>query len=403
MKISLSKNVSAMEPSVTLSISATAKAMIRAGEDVVNFSVGEPDFDTPDYIKDAAVRALHEGKTKYTPAAGIDELRQAICDKYNKENGVVYQPKDVVASTGGKQALYNTFLALLDPGDEVLIPIPYWTSYPEMVTLVYGKNIFVETEERDDYKVRVDLLNRYVTEKTKALVLNSPSNPSGVVYTREELLEIGKWAVDRGIVIVADEMYERLVYDGEYCSIASLNEEIKNHTVTINGFSKAYAMTGWRLGYTATSVPGLSAAISAIQSHVTSNPNSITQYAALAALNSDSDALKEMFLAFRKRRNLIVDLVKNIDGVDFLYPAGAFYLMVDISYAIGKEFRGKRIRDDADFASFFLEDYKVATTPGKAFGLKNFIRISYATSEDRIREGMKRLENFLNEMNVVSQ
>lgn len=393
MSINLSENVQKVAPSMTLAISAIAKKKIADGEDVINFSVGEPDFDTPDAIKEAAIQALNSGKTKYTAVSGIVELKEAIANKYKSENKVNYSADDVIVSSGGKQAIFNALMAILNPGDKVLIPVPYWTSYPEMVTLAYGTPVLVQPSDSTIYKVSVNDLDRYYSPEVKCLIINSPSNPSGVVYESEELREIATWAVKKNVILLSDEIYEKLSYDSDFTSIASLSEEIRDQTITINGFSKTYAMTGLRLGYSISSNKQITKLINTIQSHTTSNANSITQYAGLEALSTNVDFMID---TFKRRRDLIIAEAKKIDQLKYIYPQGAFYLLIDISPYIGKFYGDSKISDSLDFAQIFLEKEKVALTPGSAFGMDSYIRISYALSDEKLVEGMQRLKNFVN-------
>ena len=363
----ISKKAMGISPSPTLSIDSKFKEMKANGEDVVGFGAGEPDFDTPQHIKDAAIAAINAGKTKYTPAAGTLALRKAVADKFKRENGLDYKPSNIVVSNGAKHALVNTFMAILNPGDEVIIPAPYWVSYPEMVKLADGVPVSIQTTEEDGFKVTADEIRAAITDKTKALILNSPSNPTGMVYTREELQAIAEVAVEKNIYVVSDEIYEHLIYEGEHVSIASFNDKIKDLTIVINGVSKTYAMTGWRIGYAA----------------------------AVAALTGGDEEILRMKRHFQKRRDFMVEMINSIDGVSCSMPHGAFYIMMNISKLKGKELYGTVITSSDDFAELFLKVAKVAVVPGRGFEAEDFVRWSYATSMDNIVEGLERLKKFL--------
>ena len=382
-------------PSVTLSIDAKAKQMVSQGIDVVGFGVGEPDFDTPLNIADAGVNAIRKGFTRYTPASGTVELRQAICAKLKADNGLEYGPNDIVVSNGAKHSIYNVLLALIEDGDEVIILAPYWVSYTEMVKMVGGVPIVVEASEADDFKVSLAQLEAARTEKTKLLFLNSPSNPTGMVYSREELKTIADFCVKHGIYVMADEIYEKLVYDGaEHVSIASFGPEIKDLTIVVNGMSKAYAMTGWRIGYTA-SATELAKAMSSLQSHATSGPNSIAQKASVEALKGPQETIDMMVSEFSRRRLRMVELINEIPGLSCRTPNGAFYVMANVSGLFGKTLDGEVIKDDVHLATVLLEKAHVAVVPGSAFGSGDFVRLSYATSMEQIEEGLKRIKNFV--------
>ncbi len=391
----LSKKALAIEASMTLAIDAKAKQMKQQGENVVGFGAGEPDFDTPQYIKDAAADALAKGKTKYTPASGILELREAICEKLKSQNGLTYTPAQIVVSNGAKHSLSNVFAALLNPGDEVIIPSPYWVSYPEMIKLSDGKPVFVKGEEANSFKPSIEALEAACTPKTRAIIVNSPGNPCGNILSRKELEQIAELAIKRDLVIVSDEIYEELVYDGnEQVSIATLSKEIYERTVTVNGFSKAYAMTGWRLGYTASPLE-IAKVMANVQSHQTSNPNSIAQYAAVAALKGPREPLEAMRAEFEARRNLLCELINAIDGLSVKLPAGAFYGMINITKTFGKRCGDKLISDSLSFCDTLLEAQKVSVVPGIAFGADGYIRMSYATSRENIQTGAARIAQFV--------
>ncbi len=383
----LSQRVQRIKPSPTLAIDTKAKQMIADGIDVISFGAGEPDFDTPDFIKEAAIAALKAGKTKYTPVAGILELRKAICAKLKRDNRLDYSPDEVVVSVGGKHALYNACAALLDPGDEVIIPAPYWVSYPDQVLLCDGRPVIVKTEETDGFCLRPEALEKAITKKTKILVLNSPSNPTGAAYPRKRLEEIAEILVKHNILCLSDEIYEKIIYDGfQFTSIASLNPKIKELTITVNGASKVYSMTGWRMGYAA-GPREIIAAMTKLQGQVTTNINAATQYACVAALNGPQDFLKQWVAEFKKRRDFIVKSFNEIPGVTCFNPQGAFYIFPNVSAC----FKGK-IKTSDDLAAFLLEKSKVAVVPGTGFGAEGYIRLSYATSMEKITEGMKRIK-----------
>ena len=382
----LAARVSQVTPSITLAIAAKAKAMKAEGIDVCSFSAGEPDFDTPAHIKAAATKALDEGKTKYGPAAGEPKLREAIAHKLKNDNGLNYKSENVLVTNGGKHSLYNLIVALIDPGDEVIIPSPYWLSYPEMVTLVGGKSVIVETDASTGYKITPEQLKKAITPKTKLFVLNSPSNPTGMVYTPGEIKALAKVIVDADIYVVSDEIYEKILYDGaEHISIGSLGEEIFSRTLISSGFAKGYSMTGWRLGYLAGPVEIIKAA-SNIQGHSTSNVCTFAQYGAIAALESSQDCVEEMRQAFAKRRQVMFERLNAIPGLSTAKPDGAFYLFPDIS---------KTGLKSLEFCNAILESHQVALIPGVAFGADKNIRLSYATDMETIEKGMDRLEKFV--------
>lgn len=390
----LSEKAKAISPSATLAIDSKFKEMKAQGIDVVGFGAGEPDFDTPDFIKEAAIQAIHEGKTKYTPAAGTMDLRKAVCEKFKKENGLDYEPTQIIVSNGAKHSLVNAFMAILNPGDEVIIPAPFWVSYPEMVKIADGTPVVIDTKEENDFKFTATQFENAITPKTRALVLNSPSNPTGMVYTEAELRAIAEVAVKHNIYVISDEIYEHLIYEGERVSIASFGEDIKNLTIIINGVSKTYAMTGWRIGYLAAPAP-IAKVISNLQSHATSNPNSIAQAATIAALNGTGEEVAMMKKEFKARRDYMVDRINSIEGVSCRKPQGAFYVMMNISKLKGKTFHGVTINSSDDLANALLDHAKLALVPGSGFGADDFMRWSYATSMENIKDGLDRLENFL--------
>ena len=380
MALTLSRKAQAVKPSSTLAITAKAKELKAQGLDVVGFGAGEPDFNTPDNICNAAIKAIKDGFTKYTPASGIVELKQAVCDKFKKFNGLDYKPSQIVISNGGKHSLTNVFEAILNPGDEVIIPAPYWLSYPEIIKLSDGVPVFVRGEKENGYKVTAEQLQAATTEKTKALVLNTPNNPTGMIYSEEELRAIADYAVKNDIYVVSDEMYEYLVYNGnKHISIASFNEEIYKRTITVSGLAKSYAMTGWRIGYTGSSEE-IAKLMGSVQSHQTSNPNSIAQKAALEALTGDQSTVQMMLGEFDKRRKFMYEKMSALPYVSTEEPLGAFYVFADVSEALKKEYKGKKVETAAEFARILIEDYNVAVVPCADFGFPDHIRLSYAIS-----------------------
>lgn len=394
----LSQKSISISGSLTLAIDAKAKKMKAEGMDVIGFGAGEPDFETPQFIIEAAKEALDKGYTRYTPASGMMELKEAICEKLQNDNNLKYTPSEIIVSNGAKHSLYNIFQAILNPGDEVIIPTPYWVTYPELVKMAGGTPIFLDTKEENGFKIDITELEQAVTEKTKALIINSPGNPSGCVYSRKELEAIADLAVKKEFFVISDEIYEKLVYDGnEHISIASLNSEIKNITLVVNGMSKAYAMTGWRIGYTAGNEEVIKV-MSNIQSHATSNPNSIAQYASIAALRGPQDIIYQMVSEFEKRRKYMIDRIRQIEGLSCNEPKGAFYLMLNIGNALGRKYRNHTITGSMDFAEQLLDAYKVAVVPGLAFGADKYVRLSYATSIENIEKGLDRIESFMNEL-----
>jgi aspartate aminotransferase len=392
----LSKKAMKISPSLTLAITAKAKKMKAEGIDVIGFGAGEPDFNTPENIQQAAIKAIEAGQTRYTAASGISELKEAIVNKLKRDNNLTYKTSQVIISTGAKQCLANVFQAILNPGDEVLIGAPYWVSYPELVQLADGVPNFVETQESNSFKLTVEALEKSVNKKTKAMILNSPNNPTGTAYTKEELEKIATFAQKHDIIVVSDEIYEKLLYgESGHISIASLSEDAYNRTIVINGVSKAYAMTGWRIGYAAASEK-VTSLMSNIQSHTTSNPCSISQYASVEALNGDQSEVERMKQEFKKRRDFMVDRINSINNLSCVKPEGAFYVMVNISKVLNKEVDGKIIKDSLTFSDLLLEKEKVAVIPGIAFGVDDFIRLSYATSMENIEKGLNRIEDFVN-------
>ncbi|MDD4504231.1 MAG: pyridoxal phosphate-dependent aminotransferase [Clostridiaceae bacterium] len=393
----LSKKISNIAPSMTLAVDSKLKQMVADGVKVYGFGVGEPDFDTPKYIRDAAVEAMNKGFTRYTPAQGTMDLRKAICGKLERENGLKYEPNQIIASSGAKHSLSNAFAAILNPGDEVIVPIPYWVSYTEIIKLNDGVPVLVSTKKENNFKMTKEELINALTPKSKAILINSPSNPTGAVYSEQELRDIAEVAVANNLYVVADEIYERLTYDGKkHISIASFGSEIKELTILINGMSKSYAMTGWRLGYAAGNEKIIKA-MSSIQSHAVSHPSSITQYASAAALNGPQDDLKRMVQEFEKRRIYMYERINAMEGLSCIKPEGAFYVYVDISSYLGRELYGIKLNSSLDFSQVMLEKGHVAVIPGTAFGTDSYIRLSYATSMENIRDGLNAFEKFIKE------
>ncbi|HHT97091.1 MAG TPA: pyridoxal phosphate-dependent aminotransferase [Clostridiales bacterium] len=398
MALTLSKKALAVKPSSTLAITAKAKELKSKGIDVVGFGAGEPDFNTPDNICEAAIKAIHDGFTKYTPASGTLELKQAVSDKFKNFNGVNYSTKQIVISNGGKHALTNIFSAICNPGDEVIIPAPYWLSYPEIVRLADGVPVYIKGEKENSYKVTAEQIAKACTDKTKAFILNSPSNPSGMLYTKDELEEIAKVIVEKDIYIVSDEIYENLLYDNnEMISIASLNDEIYKRTITCSGVAKSYAMTGWRIGYTGAPVE-ITKLMDSVQSHQTSNPNSIAQKAAVEALSGSQEFVSKMKEEFDKRRIYMYERVNSMNLVSALRPQGAFYLFVDVNEIIGKTYKDRIIADVDVLAEILIEEYNVAVVTCTDFGFPDHIRLSYAISIENIKKGLDRIETFINEI-----
>ncbi len=382
----INDRISSIAPSVTLGVTSRANAMKADGKKVYSFAAGEPDFDTPDHIKSAAVKALAEGKTKYAPVIGMPALRLAIAEKLVRENGVSYEAGQVVVSDGAKHSLFNVFAAICRDGDEVIIPAPYWLSYPEMVNIAGGKPVVVQGKEGDGFKISPSDLKSAITEKTKAVVINSPSNPTGIVYSAEELEALANVAVEHGLYIVSDEIYEKIIYEGiQHVSIGSFSREIFDHTITVNGFSKAYSMTGWRLGYCAGPAEIIKA-VGALQSHSTSGANTFAQYGALAALTGSQDCVVRMVEAFTERRAYLYDRLMAIDGITCVKPMGAFYMLPNVSsFGLGS----------VVFAERLLESCGVAVVPGAPFGVDGHVRLSYACGMDTIKDGMDKFEGFV--------
>ncbi len=382
-----SKRIREVKPSATLQITAKAQAQAKEGKDVVAFGAGEPDFDTPDVIKAEAIKAIQSGFTKYTPTSGILELKRAISKKLKVDNSLEYDPSSIVISCGAKHSLYNVLQVLIDEGDEVLIPVPFWVSYPEMVKLASGKPVFLQASQAQDFKVNPKLLKNALTKRTKVLIINSPSNPCGVVYNEKELREIADFCVKNNIFCISDEIYEKIIFDNlKHISIASFSNEIKKLAITVNGFSKSYSMTGWRLGYLAAE-PEIVQAVSRLQDHSTSNPCSISQRAALAAFDLNESFFTDIKKKFQERRDYITKRLDNLDGlVGYKKPEGAFYIFCNIS-STGM--------DSFTFANRLLEEEHVAVIPGEPFGCNDYIRISFATSMEKIKKGFDRIEGWI--------
>jgi aspartate aminotransferase len=394
----LSDRARKIKPSPTLAIDAKAKAMKAEGVDIVNFGVGEPDFDTPDNIKEAAIKAIREGFTKYTPVGGIDPLKDAIIEKFRKDNNLHYVRDEIIVSCGAKHSLYNIAQALFSPGDEVLIPSPYWVSYPDQILLNDAVPVFVKTYETDSFMLKPEAIESHVTKKTKALILNSPSNPTGLTYDKKNLERIAEIALKYDFYVISDEIYEKLLYDGVmHFSIASLDKEVKSKTIVVNGLSKSYAMTGWRVGFAAG--PGeIIKAMTNIQSQSTSNPTSIAQKAAVEALTGPQDFIKTMLSEFDMRRKVLIGELNSIPGISCLIPTGAFYAFPNTSKLYGKSTDSAKISSSSDLAIYFLEKANVALVHGGAFGDDNYIRLSYATSVDEIKKGVNRIKEAVNRL-----
>lgn len=388
--IKLSNKARGIKPSPTLAVMSKAKAYIAKGIDVINFGVGEPDFNTPEYIKDAGIKAIKDNFTRYTPTPGIAPLREAICKKFKDDNNLDYTPAQVLVSPGAKASIVFILMAVCDAGDQVIVPSPYWVSYPDQVDIAGGITLLLETTEEDNYKINPAELKKMIVANpnVKALMLNNPNNPTGAIYSKEELIQIGDICVEHNILIISDEIYEKLVYDGaKHYAIATLKPEFKDIVVIINGVSKAYAMTGWRLGYSVGPEYIISAA-GRLQGHITSNTNSITQKATIAALLEDDGSIEEMRVEFEKRKKFIFDELNKVANVTTTSPQGAFYIMANIAYYLENNTKG--ITNDVELCTFLLEESKIAIVPGSAFGNGNLVRFSYANSMENLREGVKR-------------
>jgi aspartate aminotransferase len=387
----LSRKAQSLKPSPTLAISAKEKALKAQGLDIVGFGAGEPDFDTPDHVKKAAIDAINEGFTKYTPVGGIDPLKDAIIDKFKRDNGLTYKREEIIVSCGGKHSLYNLFQSIFDEGDEVIVPVPYWVSYPPMVELAGARPVFVETFEEENFQLTAEMLKKHVTAKTKGIILNYPSNPVGSVFSQKNLEEMGKLAVEKGIWIVSDEIYEKLTYDGyTHKSIASLDPAFKERTIICHGVSKTYSMTGWRIGFTA-GPKEIVQAMGNIQSQSTSNPTSISQRAAIAALSGPQDFIDTMLAQFVKRRQVLVNGLRAIPGVTCHNPEGSFYVFPNFTTVIGRSYQGRKITSISEFTEVLLEGFHVAVVPGVEFGKEGYLRLSFATSMENVEKGLDRI------------
>lgn len=394
----ISERTKKVKPSPTLAVDSRAKELKAKGFDVINFGVGEPDFDTPEHIKEAAIKAIKDGFTKYTPVGGIDELKEAIIEKLEKDNGLKYKKENIIVSCGAKHSLYNIAQALYNPGDEVIIPSPYWVSYPDQVLLNDANPVIVDTKEEDDFVLNAEVLKEKITSRTKAVILNSPSNPTGFIYNKKALEEIAEIALKKNIYIISDEIYEKLIYDGkEHISIASLDEEIKNKTIVVNGLSKSHAMTGWRIGYAAGPAEIIKI-MTKIQSQSTSNPTSIAQKAAVAALRGPQECVERMRKEFEKRRDYLVKELNSIPGISCRMPGGAFYVFPNIKNNFGKKTDNIQIKSSMDLSIYLLEKAMVALVPGSAFGAEGYIRLSYATSMENLQKGIERIRKSLEEL-----
>jgi len=394
----LSNRASKIKPSPTLAIDAKAKAMKAEGVDIVSFGVGEPDFDTPDNIKEAAIKAIRDGFTKYTPVGGIDPLKDAIIEKFRKDNNLNYMRDEIIVSCGAKHSLYNIAQALFGPGDEVLIPSPYWVSYPEQVVLNDAIPVFVKTYETDSFIVKPEAIESHITKKTKALILNSPSNPTGLTYNKKTLERIAEIVLKHNLYVISDEIYEKLLYDGVlHFSIASLGNDIKNKTIVVNGLSKAYAMTGWRIGYAA-GPKEIIKAMTNIQSQSTSNPTSIAQKAAIEAITGPQDFINIMLAEFDVRRKFLINELNSIHGISCLTPTGAFYAFPNTSRLYSKSIDNRKISSSSDLALYLLERANVALVHGEAFGDDNYIRLSYAIPIDEIKKGVERIREAIGKL-----
>ncbi len=395
--MSISRRISQISPSPTLSITAKAKKMQQEGIKVIGFGAGEPDFDTPSNIKEAAKRAIDKGFTKYTPTSGVKELKETICKKFKKDNNLDYSLDQILVSCGAKHSIFNAILTLCDEDDEVILASPYWVSYPEMVKVAGAKAVIVETTQKDNFKIIPSQLEEAITPKTKLFILNSPSNPTGMVYNEDELRQLSGIIVKRGVYCISDEIYEKIIYDDKHISIASLGDEIKERTIVVNGVSKAYSMTGWRIGFSAGPRQVIQA-MSNLQDHSTSNSTSISQIASVEALEKTQEDVEIMVREFERRRDYIVERINSIKGLSTLKPQGAFYCFVNVLKVLRKRFNGKEITDSLVLTDLLLTYANVAVIPGCVFGDDNFIRISYATSMENIIEGLNRIEDFVSKI-----
>ncbi len=391
----LSSKISLIKPSPTLAITAKANALKAEGRDVIGFGAGEPDFDTPDNIKLAAIKAINDGFTKYTPVGGTDELKDAIIEKFRKDNGLIYRRPEIVVSCGAKHTLYNLAQVLFEEGDEVLILSPYWVSYPDIIVLAGGKPVILKTDVRNGFKLQPEQLQQAVNSKTKAIIFNSPSNPSGVAYSASDLERLADIILKAGILVISDDIYEKIIYDDfQFAHIPGVIPELKDKTIVVNGVSKTYAMTGWRIGYMA-GPEEISAAVAKLQSQNTSNPTSIAQKASVEAIRGPQDSVAKMVAAFDERRKYVVGALNSIPGVSCLNPEGAFYVFPDVSHYYGTAYNGKEIMGSAEISTYLLDEVNVAVVPGGEFGHDEHIRLSYATSMKNIQEGIRRISDAL--------
>jgi aspartate aminotransferase len=391
--VRLAARIAKIKPSETLAITAKTNSLRAQGRDVIGFGAGEPDFDTPVNIKNAAIKAIEAGFTKYTPVGGTDELKDAIVAKLKRDSSLEYKRSQIVVSCGAKHTLYNLAQALFNEGDEVIIPAPYWVSYPDIVVLACGRPVIVNTKEKDGFKMKPEQLKAAITKRTRAVIINSPSNPTGAAYSPEELKAIAAVLMDKDILVISDDIYEKIFYANfPFADIASVESKMKDKTIVVNGVSKTYAMTGWRIGYAA-GPEEIVAAINKIQSQNTSNPTSISQKAAVEAISGDQSVVEKMVREFQKRRDVIVDALHEIPGVKCLSPEGAFYVFPNVSNIYGRSYKGKKITNSAELIDYLLDEANVAAVPGAAFGSDDHIRLSYATSLANIEEGMKRIKN----------
>jgi aspartate aminotransferase len=396
--VRLAARIAKIKPSETLAITAKTNALRAQGRDVIGFGAGEPDFDTPVNIKNAAIKAIESGFTKYTPVGGTDELKDAIVAKLKRDNSLEYKRSQIVVSCGAKHTLYNLAQALFDEGDEIIIPAPYWVSYPDIVMLAGGQPVMVNTKEKDGFKMKPEQLKAAITKRTRAMIINSPSNPTGAAYSPEELKAIAAVLLDEDILVISDDIYEKIFYAKfPFVDIASVESKIKDKTILVNGVSKTYAMTGWRIGYAA-GPEEIIAAMNKIQSQNTSNPTSISQKAAYEAFSGDQSVVEKMVREFRKRRDVIVGALHEIPGVKCFSPEGAFYVFPNVSNIYGRSYQGKKITNSVEFIDYLLDEANVAAVPGAAFGSDDHIRLSYATSLKNIEEGIKRIKNAVNKL-----
>lgn len=394
----LAGRLSGLEESVTLAITAKARALKAEGRDVIGFGAGEPDFDTPENIKEAAIRAIRDGHTKYTAVGGINELKDAIIGKFSRDNSLDYSRDEIIVSCGGKHSIFNLFQAILDPGDEVIIPAPYWVSYPVMAALGGGIPRVVHTDEAAGFRMSPEAFRAAIGPNTKAVVINSPSNPTGAAYTEKELQKLAEIALQNGLLIVSDEIYEKLTYDGfRAVSIASVSDEVRKKTIVLNGVSKTYSMTGWRIGYAA-GPKEIIKAMTNIQSQSTSNPASISQWAAVEAISGPQDVITRMLTEFGKRRDEMVGGLNAIDGISAIRPQGAFYVFANVSGLFGRSYKGKKIDGSVALATYLIDEAGIAVVPGEPFGDDRFVRLSYATSMDNIEKGMRRIGEAVGEL-----